>query len=298
MNLNINIIIKSFLAISFTFLIVIGLIRISNNLFYVESINPPSKDELFANIDFIDETYFSEKSKPNNEINITHTVLGRDKLDKKLERQLRFVNHFKSIITAKELDEKISEEETALNFLLSGKSHRILNTDELEDNILIAEKKLNLLKAIRLSYGDIGTSEIASITETTTVDVVVTEKPKLTFEELLAAASIDAGKKVSSKCTACHGFNSGGGNRIGPNLWAILGKAKAEAAGFNYSDALKGLGGVWSVEDMNLWLKSPKKYAPGNSMAFVGLRKDKDRANLIAYLNSMSDSPVSLTNLK
>ena len=298
MNLNINIIIKSFIAISFTFLIVIGLIRISNNLFYVESINPPSKDELFANIDFIDETYFSEKSKPNNEINITHTVLGRDKLEKKLERQLRFVNHFKSIITAKELDEKISEEETALNFLLSGKSHRILNTDELEDNILIAEKKLNLLKAIRLSYGDIGTSEIASITETTTVDAVVPEKPKLTFEELLAAASIDAGKKVSSKCTACHGFNSGGGNRIGPNLWAILGKAKAEAAGFNYSDALKGLGGVWSVEDMNLWLKSPKKYAPGNSMAFVGLRKDKDRANLIAYLNSMSDSPVSLTNLK
>ena len=298
MNLNINIIIKSFLAISFTFLIVIGLIRIGNNLFYVESINPPSKDELFANIDFIDETYFSEKSKPNNEINITHTVLGRDKLEKKLERQLRFVNHFKSIITAKELDEKISEEETALNFLLSGKSHRILNTDELEDNILIAEKKLNLLKAIRLSYGDIGTSEIASITETTTVDAVVPEKPKLTFEELLAAASIDAGKKVSSKCTACHGFNSGGGNRIGPNLWAILGKAKAEAAGFNYSDALKGLGGVWSVEDMNLWLKSPKKYAPGNSMAFVGLRKDKDRANLIAYLNSMSDSPVSLTNLK
>ena len=70
MNLNINIIIKSFIAISFTFLVVIGLIRIGNNLFYVESINPPSKDELFANIDFIDETYFSEKSKPNNEINI------------------------------------------------------------------------------------------------------------------------------------------------------------------------------------------------------------------------------------
>ena len=295
MNLNINIIIKSFIAISFTFFIVIGLIRIGNNLFYVESINPPSKDQLFANIGFIDETYFSEKSKPNNEINITHTVLGRDKLEKKLERQLRFVNHFKSIITAQELDEKINEEETALNILISGKSHRILNTDELEDNILIAEKKLNLLKAIRLSYGDIGTSEIASITETTTVNVVVPEKPKLTFEELLAAASIDAGKKVSSKCTACHGFNSGGGNRIGPNLWAILGKAKAEAAGFNYSDALKGLGGVWSVEDMNLWLKSPKKYAPGNSMAFVGLRKDKDRANLLAYLNSMSDSPIELT---
>ena len=295
MNLNINIIIKSFIAISFTFFIVFGLIRLGNNLFYVESINPPSKDELFANIDFIDESYFSKKSKPNNEINITHTVLGKDNLEKKLERQLRFVNHFKSIITAKDLDEKISEEQAALNFLLSGKSHRILNTDELEDKILIAEKKLNLLNAIRLSYGDFGVSEIDSITETTEVDIVVPEKPKLTFEELLATASIDAGKKVSSKCTACHGFNSGGGNRIGPNLWAILGKAKAEATGFNYSDALKGLGGVWSVDDMNLWLKSPKKYAPGNSMAFVGLRKDKDRANLLAYLNSMSDSPIELT---
>ena len=62
-----------------------------------------------------------------------------------------------------------------------------------------------------------------------------------------------------------------------------------------YKRQLKGLGGVWSVDDMNLWLKSPKKYAPGNSMAFVGLRKDKDRANLLAYLNSMSDSPIELT---
>ena len=298
MNLNINTIIKCFIAISITLLLVIGIVRISDNLFYVESINPPSKDELFANIDFIDESYFSQKSKPNNEINISHTVLGRDNLEKKLERQLRFVNHFKTIITAQELDKKISEEQTALNFLLSGKSHRILNTDELEDKILIAEKKLNLLKTIRLSYGDIGISEIPSTTETTTADVIVPEKPKLTFEELLAIASIDAGKKVSSKCTACHGFNSGGGNRIGPNLWAILGKAKAEATGFNYSDALKELGGIWSIDDMNLWLKSPKKYAPGNSMAFVGLRKDKDRANLIAYLNSMSDSPVALTNSK
>ena len=67
MNLNIGIIIKGFLAISITLLIVIGIIRTSNNLFYVESINPPSKDELLANIDFIDESYFSQSSKPNNE---------------------------------------------------------------------------------------------------------------------------------------------------------------------------------------------------------------------------------------
>jgi len=279
-------------------LIVIGIIRTSNNLFYVESINPPSKDELFANIDFIDESYFSQSSKPNNEINISHTVLGKKNLEEKLKKQLRFVEHFKSIITAQELDIKINEEQTALNFLLSGKSHRILNRDELDNKILISEKKLNLLKTIRLSYGDLGTTELASISDAPLASVAVPEKPKLTFEELLAIASIEDGKKVSSKCTACHGFNSGGGNRIGPNLWGILGKAKAEAIGFKYSDSLIGLGGTWSIEDMNLWLKSPKKYAPGNSMAFVGLRKDKDRANLLAYLNSMSESPVSLTTLK
>jgi len=298
MNLNIGIIIKGFLAISITLLIVIGIIRTSNNLFYVESINPPSKDELFANIDFIDESYFSQSSKPNNEINISHTVLGKKNLEEKLKKQLRFVEHFKSIITAQELDIKINEEQTALNFLLSGKSHRILNRDELDNKILISEKKLNLLKTIRLSYGDLGTTELASTSDAPLASVAVPEKPKLTFEELLAIASIEDGKKVSSKCTACHGFNSGGGNRIGPNLWGILGKAKAEASGFKYSDSLMGLGGTWSIEDMNLWLKSPKKYAPGNSMAFVGLRKDKDRANLIAYLNSVTESPVSLTTLK
>jgi len=298
MNLNISIIIKGFLAISITLLIVTGIIRTSNNLFYVESINPPSKDELFANIDFIDESYFSQSSKPNNEINITHTVLGRESLQEKLKKQLKFVEHFKSIITAQELDLKINEEQIALNFLVSGKSHRILNKDELEDKILISEKKLNLLKTIRLTYGDLATTELAATSDIPIASITAPEKPKLTFEELLAIASIEDGKKVSSKCTACHGFNSGGNNRIGPNLWGILGKAKAEASGFKYSDSLKGLGGIWSIEDMNLWLKSPKKYAPGNSMAFVGLRKDKDRANLIAYLNSMSESPVSLTNLK
>ena len=298
MNLNISIIIKGFLAISITLLIVTGIIRTSNNLFYVESINPPSKDELFANIDFIDESYFSQSSKPNNEINITHTVLGRENLQEKLKKQLKFVEHFKSIITAQELDLKINEEQIALNFLVSGKSHRILNKDELEDKILISEKKLDLLKTIRLTYGDLATTELAATSDLPLASIAAPEKPKLTFEELLAIASIEDGKKVSSKCTACHGFNSGGNNRIGPNLWGILGKAKAEASGFKYSDSLKGLGGIWSIEDMNLWLKSPKKYAPGNSMAFVGLRKDKDRANLLAYLNSMSESPVSLTTLK
>ena len=111
MNINLGTIIKGFAAVSITFFIVIGLIRISNNLFYVESLNPPTKEELFANIDFIDESYFSDIKKSNNEINLTHTVLGSEKLANKLERQNRFVKHFKEVISAQELDVKINDEE-------------------------------------------------------------------------------------------------------------------------------------------------------------------------------------------
>ena len=298
MNIYLGTMIRGFAAVSITFFIVIGLIKISNNLFYVESLNPPTKEELFANIDFIDESYFSNTKKGNNEINLTHTVLGKEKLAKKLERQNRFVKHFKEVISAQELDIKINEEEKLLKYLISGKTHSILKKDDLGNKILLLENKINLLKNIRFSYGDVGITKYSETAEIGEVKASVIAKPKLTFAELLAIASIADGKKVSSKCTACHGFNSGGGNRIGPNLWGILGKAKSKAEGFRYSDTLNGLSGVWSVEDMNAWLKSPKKFAPGNSMAFVGLRKDKDRANLLAYLNSMSDNPIELTNSK
>ena len=136
MNINLGTIIKGFAAVSITFFIVIGLIRISNNLFYVESLNPPTKEELFANIDFIDESYFSATKKGNNEINLTHTVLGNEKLANKLERQNRFVKHFKEVISAQELDIKINEEEKLLKYLTSGKTHSILKKDDLEDKIL------------------------------------------------------------------------------------------------------------------------------------------------------------------
>jgi len=298
MNLNANIIIKGFFAVLLTLLIVSGIIRTGNKLFFVESIDPPTSEELLANVDFIDESYFSIESKPNSQRNLNHTVLGRQDLKKKIKKQERFVKHFKDVVSANELDNKIIETENNLNFLLSGKSHRILNRDNIDKKIIIIEKKLNLLRTIRSSYGDQGISEIAEANIETAVKKPVKEKPKLSFEELLASASIEAGKKVSSKCSACHGFNAGGSNRIGPNLWSILGKGKAKISGFKYSDALKTLGGNWSIDEMNLWLKSPKKFAPGNSMAFVGLRKDKDRANLIAYLNSMSENPISLSNPK
>jgi cytochrome c len=111
---------------------------------------------------------------------------------------------------------------------------------------------------------------------------------------MLSDADTGAGKKAFKKCKACHSTEKGGKNRVGPNLWDIVGKAKATGDGFKYSDALKGLGGEWSYPDLNAFLISPKAFAKGTKMSFRGLSKAKDRAAVIAYLRSLSDQPKPL----
>ena len=97
------------------------------------------------------------------------------------------------------------------------------------------------------------------------------------------------------KCTACHTIAKGGPNGTGPNLWGSMGKAIAGVSpGFAYSPALSGKGGNWDWESMSQWLKSPKDFAPGTKMTFAGLGKVEDRANLLAYMNTQSDSPLPL----
>ncbi|HEX8583450.1 MAG TPA: cytochrome c family protein [Allosphingosinicella sp.] len=112
---------------------------------------------------------------------------------------------------------------------------------------------------------------------------------------LLAGADAAKGEGVFKKCTACHTVAKGGPNGTGPNLWGILGAPIGKhAAGFAYSPALSGKGGNWEWESMSQWLKSPKDFAPGTKMTFAGLGKVEDRANLLAYLNTQSDSPKPL----
>ncbi|RME17384.1 MAG: cytochrome c family protein [Alphaproteobacteria bacterium] len=106
---------------------------------------------------------------------------------------------------------------------------------------------------------------------------------EVSFADLYAAADAGKGKKVFGKCKACHKLEDGA-NATGPTLYGVVGRPVASVAGFNYSDALKGLGGEWTPERLNEWLTSPKAYAPGNKMTFAGLKKPQDRANLIAYL--------------
>jgi len=110
----------------------------------------------------------------------------------------------------------------------------------------------------------------------------------------LASADAAKGEQVFKKCTACHTINKGGANALGPNLWAAMGKPHGHVPGFNYTDALKSVPGVWDWQSMSDWLKNPKKYAPGTKMTFAGLSKPEDRANIIAFLNQNSDSPLPL----
>ncbi|WP_286829950.1 MULTISPECIES: c-type cytochrome [Kordiimonas] len=133
------------------------------------------------------------------------------------------------------------------------------------------------------------TIEVASEEAT---DAVVEEGPSLA--ELLASADAGKGERQFAKCKACHTIGKDEGNRTGPNLYGVMGRQIGSHAGFNYSGALSGQDGNWTWEIMDQWLKSPKNTFDGTSMAFAGIRKEEQRADLMAYLNSFSDSPLEL----
>ncbi|TAJ40828.1 MAG: cytochrome c family protein [Reyranella sp.] len=111
----------------------------------------------------------------------------------------------------------------------------------------------------------------------------------------LAGANVDAGKAIFMKqCFTCHTTDKGGANKVGPNLWDIVGRKVASHAGFSYSSALQAKGGDWSYEDINRMILKPTAYVKGTKMAFAGLPKEQERADVIAYLRTMADTPKPL----
>jgi cytochrome c len=118
--------------------------------------------------------------------------------------------------------------------------------------------------------------------------------PPEPIEKLLATAAVDKGEQSAKKCAACHTFTKGGPNRVGPNLWGIINRPKGSEPGFAYSDAIKSKGGNWTIDDLNQFLANPRAYAPGTKMTFVGLPKGSERADVIAYLNTLADNPAPL----
>ena len=108
---------------------------------------------------------------------------------------------------------------------------------------------------------------------------------------LLPEASADSGKSVFKKCAACHTVNEGGKNRQGPNLWDIVGRGLGAGADFKYSKAIVEKGGVWDYKSLAEFLHKPKDWLKGTKMSFAGLKSDKDLANILAYLQTLSASP-------
>ena len=108
---------------------------------------------------------------------------------------------------------------------------------------------------------------------------------------ILAAGDSQAGLKAAKKCRACHDFEQGGQAKIGPPLWGIVGAAQAGYPDFTYSAALREEAGVWDDQALDGFLADPKAYAPGTKMIFKGIRDPVERADLIAYLRTLSDSP-------
>ena len=117
---------------------------------------------------------------------------------------------------------------------------------------------------------------------------------KVDIGQLLALGDLVHGEKVFKKCSACHMIASGGKNMIGPNLWSVIGRTAGSVSDYKYSKAMIAYGKEWTFEEMNSYLIKPRAYVKGTKMAFAGLRKEKDRASVILFMNSKSGSPKPL----
>jgi cytochrome c len=114
------------------------------------------------------------------------------------------------------------------------------------------------------------------------------------IEALLPSASAERGAQVAKQCQVCHNLQEGQGPKVGPDLYGVVGRAVASLASFNYTAALKAKGGTWTFNALNTWLTDPRADVPGTAMTFAGLPNEKQRADLIAYLDTLSKNPVPL----
>ena len=135
--------------------------------------------------------------------------------------------------------------------------------------------------------------EVEQVTTVSSTSKKAVEE-KVDIAALMVMGDITLGEKVFKKCAACHSIVKGGKNNIGPALYNVVGRKTGAVADYKYSKALASFDKEWTLEELNGYLIKPAKWVKGTKMAFAGLRKEKDRASVIKYLNQNSDNPITL----
>ena len=136
--------------------------------------------------------------------------------------------------------------------------------------------------------------EIEQVVSTNTQSTTETTVQKVDIAALMSTGDVAIGEKVFKKCAACHSIIKGGKNNIGPALYNVVGRQIGSVSDYKYSKALSEYGKEWTFEELNGYLTKPTKWIKGTKMAFAGLRKEKDRASVLLYLNQNSDNPLPL----
>ena len=159
----------------------------------------------------------------------------------------------------------------------------VIGLGKIADGIFYVKKPKNLGYHVEIE------SQSASKTSQKTEAV-----EEVDIAEVMALGDITSGEKIFKKCAACHSINKGGKNKIGPALYNVVGRAVGGVDDYKYSKALASYGKEWTFEELNGFLKKPASYLKGTKMSYAGLRKEKDRASVIKYLNQNGDSPKLL----
>ena len=160
----------------------------------------------------------------------------------------------------------------------------IIGIGKLSNVIFHVEKPETPGYSVEIEKANVISSEVSSQPAEDKIDIAA----------LIAMGDIATGEKVFKKCAACHSIVKGGKNNIGPALYNVVGRDVGAISDYKYSKALAGYGKAWTFEELNGYLLKPAKWIKGTKMAFAGLRKEKDRASVILYLNQNSDNPLPL----
>ena len=137
-------------------------------------------------------------------------------------------------------------------------------------------------------------ASVTTVASTTSAETSSVSSESVNIMALFASTNAAEGAKIFKKCAACHSITEGGGNKIGPALWGVLGRKAGSISDYKYSKAMTAHGKLWSFEEMDGFLTKPKDWIKGTKMSFLGLKSEKERAAVILYMNEKTDNPLPL----